>query len=205
MWPMTSYVWNFCSSWIGGHTCKVSPRSVQPLQRRRFLKVKKNNGCQIMWPMMSLIFFLWTILSLDDPQKFSYWSDVAFYIWNYDVVTRAPMTSEKIKLIPHEEYLLCAKFQFFLWYGFRDIEVQSFSVFPLWLPHHVTYDVIIIMKTFHTSSCSDGENLVAIQPEVVEKNTKVLCGQTNKHTSRQATMARSYHPFIQRRRELKIF
>ena len=29
--------------------------------------------------------------------------------------------------------------------------------------------------------------------------------QTHTQTSRQATMARSYHPFIQRRRELKIF
>ena len=36
---VTSYLWTFCSSWIGSHTYKVSPRSVQPLQRRRFLKV----------------------------------------------------------------------------------------------------------------------------------------------------------------------
>ena len=38
MWPMMSYVWSFCSSWIGGHTCKVSPQSIQLFQRR-FLKV----------------------------------------------------------------------------------------------------------------------------------------------------------------------
>ena len=38
MWPMMSYVRTFCSSRICGHTCKVSPRSVQPLQRKIFLK-----------------------------------------------------------------------------------------------------------------------------------------------------------------------
>ena len=38
----------------------------------------------------------------------------------YDVI--------KIKLILHEEYLLCAKFQFFPWCGFIDTEIQSFSV-----------------------------------------------------------------------------
>ena len=32
---------------------------------------------------------------------------------------------------------------FFPWCGFRYTEVQSFSLFPTWLPHHVTYDVII--------------------------------------------------------------
>ena len=143
---MTSYVWTFCSSWTGSHTCKVSPRSVQPLQRR-FLKKKKiwlwNHVTDDVW-----IFFLLTILTRDNSQKFPYWSDVAFYICNYDIITRAPMMSLKKKsLIPHEEYLLCAKFQFFPWCGFRDTEVQSLSIFPIWLPHHVTDDIIIIYSS----------------------------------------------------------
>ena len=46
MWPMTSTKGTFCSSWIGIHTCEVSPRSVQPLQFFQtiiFLKVFFNN------------------------------------------------------------------------------------------------------------------------------------------------------------------
>ena len=34
-------LWTFCSSWIDGHTCTVSPRSVQPLQRRCLKVLKK--------------------------------------------------------------------------------------------------------------------------------------------------------------------
>ena len=44
----------------------------------------------------------------------------------------------------------------------------------------MTYDVIIISKTFYTSSCTDVENFVSILQVVAEKNTKVLCGQTDK-------------------------
>ena len=42
---MTSHVWTFCFSWRGSHTCKFSPRSVQPLQRKGFLKVKNKQTC----------------------------------------------------------------------------------------------------------------------------------------------------------------
>ena len=73
----------------------------------------------------------------------------------------------------------CAKFQFFPWCGFTDTDVQSFSVFPIWLPHHVTDDVIIINKTFHMSSRTNGENVISIWQAVAEQNTKVQCGQTN--------------------------
>ena len=38
---------------------------------------------------------LLTNLSQDDPQKFAYWSDVAFYVSNYDVIKKAPITSNK--------------------------------------------------------------------------------------------------------------
>jgi len=79
--------------------------------------------------------------------------------------------SLKKTLIPHDEYLLCAKFNFFPWCGFRDAEVQSFSFLPTWLPHHVTYDIIIINKTFYMSSRTNGENLVSIQQALAEKNT----------------------------------
>ena len=36
-------------------------------------------------------------------------------------------------------------FNFFLG-AVSEIEAQSFSVFPTWLPHHVTYDCIILPK-----------------------------------------------------------
>ena len=85
----------------------------------------------------------------------------------------------KIILIPHEEYLICAKFQLFVG-AFRDTEVQSFSIFPIWLPHHMTYDVIIIIKTFYMSSRTNGENFVSIRQAVAEKNMKDLYGQTMK-------------------------
>ena len=55
----------------------------------RFKKTKQY-GCRITYPMT---IFLYTILSLDDPQKFSYWSAVAFYMCNYDVIPKAPMMS----------------------------------------------------------------------------------------------------------------
>ena len=63
-----------------------------------------------------------------------------------------------------------------------EIEVQSFSIFPTWLPHHVTYELIIMIITFYMSSRSDGENFVEIRQAVAEKNTKVLCGQTDRQT-----------------------
>ena len=68
-----------------------------------------------------------------------------------------------------------------------EIEVQSFSIFPKWLPHQVTYDVILMIKTFYMSSCTYGENFISIRQAVAEKNTKVLCGQINKQrqTDRQ--------------------
>ena len=49
MWPMMSYMWTFCFSWIGSHMCKVLPQSVQPFQRR-FLKVSKKNEKTICLP-----------------------------------------------------------------------------------------------------------------------------------------------------------
>ena len=67
------------------------------------------------------------------------------------------------------------------------LEVQSFSIFPTWLSHHVTYDVILIIKSFYMRSRSDGEKFASNQQEVVaEKTTKVLCGQTNKPTDPNA-------------------
>ena len=41
-----------------------------------------------------------------------------------------------------------------------EIEIQSFPIFPTWLPHYVTYDVIIIIKTFRMSSRTNGEIFV---------------------------------------------
>ena len=75
-------------------------------------------------------------------------------------------------------------FQFFLGVFSEIQKFKVFSVFPTWLPHHVTYDVIIIIKTFHISRRSNDENFVSIRNAVAQKNTEVLCRQTN--TNKQA-------------------
>ena len=64
-------------------------------------------------------------------------------------------------------------------------EMQRSKVFPTWLPHHVTYDIIIINRTFYVSSRSNGENLVSIRQAVAEKNKSSL--RTNKQTDPNAT------------------
>ena len=75
--------------------------------------------------------------------------------------------------------------KFFLGEGFRDKEVQSISIFPTWLRHHMTYDVIIIIKTFYMSIRTNREIFISIRQAVAEKNMKVLCRQTNRQTDRQ--------------------
>ena len=94
-------------------------------------------------------------------------------------------TSDVIKIlhIPHE-YVLCAKFKKNSLVWFQRYRGPKFFRFPIWLPHHATYEVIIIIETFSMSSRTNGENFVSIQQAVVEKNTKVLCRQTNKQTNK---------------------
>ena len=88
--------------------------------------------------------------------------------------------------IPHEEYLLSAKFQVFPWCSFRDTEVQIFLVFPTWLLHYVTYDILITIKSFYMSSRTYGENLVSIEQAVAEKNTKVCADkQADRQTDKR--------------------
>jgi len=93
------------------------------------------------------MFFLWTILSQVDPQNFSYWLDVEFSICNFDVKTKAPMTSYSFPMSTCKVLIL----NLFPWCSFRDTEEQSVSIFPISLPHHMTYDVIIIIKTLYMS------------------------------------------------------
>ena len=71
-------------------------------------------------------------------------------------------------------------FNFFLGAVSEIQRSKFFSVFPTWLPHHMTYDIIIIIKTFYMSYHSYGENFVSIRQAVAEKNTKALYGETNK-------------------------
>ena len=95
----------------------------------RFLFLKQY-GCRIMWPMTP-----WIIFSVDHfiPR----WPSKSFILigsgvlhmqlWHhnegtYDIKKPKP-------LIRHEEYLLCAKFQFFPWCSFRDTEVKIFLFF----------------------------------------------------------------------------
>ena len=87
-------------------------------------------------------------------------------------------------LFPHEEYLLFAKFQLFFHGVVSEIQRSKFCRFPTWLPHHVTSDVIIIIKTFYMSSCTYGANFVSIRQAVAEKTRKFCADkQTNKQTN----------------------
>ena len=82
-------------------------------------------------------------------------------------------------------------FNFFL-HAVSEIQRSKvFQFFPIWLPHHVIDGIIIIIETFYLSSRTNGENFVSIRQTVVEKNTKVLCGQTNKQTNKRTQM--QYH------------
>jgi len=126
----------FVPSRKGGHTCKVSPQSVQPLRRRRFLKVKNIYiyiyGCRITWLMMSSMsfyFFLWIILSQDDPQKFSYRQ---MWCSTYAIMTSNEGTHDIIKkkkkiTFPMRSTCDVPSFNFF--FGAVS-EIQRSKVFP---------------------------------------------------------------------------
>ena len=112
-----------------------------------FLFFLKQYGCRITWPN----FFLWTILSLNDPQNFSYWSDVAFYICNYDVITKAPMTSYKNHTFPMRSTCYMPSFNVFLG---AVSEIPRYKFFPFF--QHgclIMWSMMSIMiKTFYMSS-----------------------------------------------------
>ena len=65
------------------------------------------------------------------------------------------------------------------------IQRSKVFIFPTHLPHHVTNGIIIIIKTFYMSSRTYGENFVSIRQVVAEKNTEVLCVQTNRQTDKR--------------------
>ena len=60
-------------------------------------------------------------------------------------------------------------FNFSPWNGFQHTEVQCFSFFPTWLPHHKAYDIIFYHSNIPHGSCTDDENLVSIRQVVPEK------------------------------------
>ena len=93
--------------------------------------------------------------------------------------------NKKNHSIPMKSTCYVPSFNFFLGAvsGIKWSKVIPF--FPTWLPHHVTYDVIIVIKTFCMSSHTYGENFFSIQQAVTEKNTKVLSRQSNKQTNKQ--------------------
>ena len=65
-----------------------------------------------------------------------------------------------------------------------DIEVQSFSVFQIWLAHHVIYDVIIIIETFYMSNCSNGEKFVDSNKQL-QRKTRKFCADKKTKTDRK--------------------
>ena len=75
--------------------------------------------------------------------------------------------------------MLCAKFQFFSWCGFK-YRGPKFFRFLNMAATNATYDVIIIIKIFDVSSRTNAENFVSIRQAIAEKNMKVLCRQTDR-------------------------
>ena len=160
----------FCSSWKGSHTCEVSPRSGQPFQRR-FLKVffYKQYGCWNTWTIMSSIFF-----SVDQfiprwPSKFFILigcSVVCMQLWRHNRGTNDIIKKKTSRLFPMRRTCPVPSFNFFF---VAVPKIQRSKVFPTWLPHRVTYDVIIMIKTFYMSRRTYGENFVSIRQAVEEK------------------------------------
>ena len=91
-------------------------------------------------------------------------------LWRHNEGTYDVM---KITLIPYEESLLCDKFQFFRWCGFRD-RVPKFFRFS----NMVATPRDLLRHNYHWNILHeyslDGENLVSIWQAVAQKNTKIL-------------------------------
>ena len=87
----------FCSSWIGYHSCKVLPRSVQSFVEEdfwRFFYVKSNMAAEPHDWWCQQIFSPFN-LARDDPQNFSYQIDKAFNVCNYDIIMKPLMPLSK--------------------------------------------------------------------------------------------------------------
>ena len=111
---------------------------------------------------------LLTNLSLDDLQNFSYWSHVA--LCNDDVIRRHFWHhKKKSHFFSMWRTWQVPSFNFFQWSGFGDTEVQCFSFFPTWLPHHKAYDIIFYHSNIPHGSWTDDENFVSIPQGVPEK------------------------------------
>ena len=192
-----SNVWTFCSSWIGRHMCKVLPLSVEPLLRRRFLKVffitiwlpnHVTDGIIKFFPVDHFIPRL--------PSKIFILircSVLHIQLWRhnegtYDIIITKHTYSS------WGELAMC-QVSIFSFVRFQRCRGPKFSIFPTWLPNHVTYDIIIMIETFYMSSHTSDENFFSIWQVVVEKNTKVLCKQTDRQTDR---WTETQYPLLER-------
>ena len=112
-------------------TCKVSPQSVQPFWRRRFFKKKflKQDGGRNTSSMTSRKTFSTVNLSVDDAQKISDFSHVAFYLTNFHRHTASPMTSRKITPVPHRELSKMYQANFFSIARFQRYRGAKFIAF----------------------------------------------------------------------------
>ena len=145
--------------------------AAKSLDRRHHRWQKKN--CGPFYPFMTLKIFhtdqMW-------PSTFAIMMSSRRHLWCH---------LKKSHSFPMRSACCVPSFNFFPWCGFRDIEIQSFSVFLIWLLHHVTNDVTTIIETFYMSIRTNGDIFVSIRQAVADKNTKVLCGQTNRQTDKQ--------------------
>ena len=107
----------------------------------RFFFCCLNQDCQITWPMTSCFFFVAHFIPI--------WPSKIFILIGCGILhmqlwchNEGPDDVIKKPLIPHEEYLPCAKFQFFLG---AVSEIQRYSVYEYLFP--------VIFPKFFQYSC----------------------------------------------------
>ena len=115
------------------------------------------------WPSKSFILIRYDVLHLQ--------------LWRHNEGTFDII--KKSHLFPIRSTCRVPTFNFFRYRG------PKFFRFPIWLPRHVTFDIIIMIETFYMSSRTNDENIVSIRQAVAEKNTNVLGGQTDRQTDNQ--------------------
>ena len=183
---MTSHVWSFCSSWIGSHTRKVSPQSVQPLQRRRFLKVFKKNSKTIWLPnhvtddiinSFSVAYFI--------PR----WSSKFFILIRCSVLhmqlwCHNEGTYDIIQNHTHSSWSTCYMPSFNFYLGAVS-EIQRSKSFPFFQHGcHTTWPMMSYLSIEHSTWVVTPVVKMSQSDERLRRKTQVLCRQTNKRTSK---------------------
>ena len=149
---------------LGEHLCEVSPWSVQPFWRRRFLDFsgKSNMAAK---PLIGC-------------------SVICLQLWRHNEGT---CDIKEITVVPHEKYLPCAKFQFFSLCSFRNTGGLNIFLFSnmastprdLWR-HHCHQSTIVVAPEVKILSQSDKQLQRKTLNFCVDKQTNNQTRQTNR-------------------------